>query len=118
MNTEDKFIFQIPNSVLYEAVINKTSLALSVAQLDTELLKYINRIIEGTPQSLLAIPIQHPFKHYTALLVCLIDYVDGDETRRAYTEMVQECFRYPTMQLQCIRQLSVEIFQLNVIYIN
>lgn len=91
---EQKFVLQIPNNVLSEAVINKTSLALSVEQLDRELLKYINRIIDGAPQSFLAIPIQHPFKHYTALLVCLVDCVDEDEARHACTEMVQECFRY------------------------
>lgn len=86
--------FLIPNNVLYEAVINKTSLALSVAKLDSELLRYINRITAATPQSLLTIPIQHPFKHYTALLVCLVDYVDGDEARHACTEIVEECFRF------------------------
>lgn len=89
-----KFVLQIPNSVLSEAVINKTSLALSVEQLDRELLRFINRITDEVPQSFLAIPIQHPFKHYTTLLVCLVDYVDEDEARRACTEVVQECFRY------------------------
>lgn len=91
-------------------MINKTSLVLSVAKLDGELLRYINRIIDATSQSLLTIPIQHPSKHYTALLVCLVDYVDEDEARHACTEIVQECFRYCTMQLQCIMQLSMEIF--------
>jgi len=96
---------QIPNNVLYEAVINKTALALSTAKLDSELLRYINRITDATPQSFLTIPIQHPFKHYTALLVCLVDYVDGNEARHACTEIVQECFRYCTMQLYCVMQL-------------
>lgn len=82
------------NNVLYEAVINKTSLVLSVAKLDEELLRYINRITDATLQSLLIIPIQHPFKHYTVLLVCLVDYTDGDEARHACTEIVEECFRY------------------------
>ncbi|TGZ38374.1 Phosphodiesterase [Temnothorax longispinosus] len=100
--------FLIPNSVLYEAVINKTSLALNVAQLDGELLRHISRITDATSQSFLTIPIQHPFKHYTALLVCLVDYVDGDEARHACTELVQECFRYRIMQLLCTVQLPME----------
>lgn len=87
----------MPNNVLYEAVINKRPLALSVAKLDSELLRYINRITDAPSQSLLTIPIQHPFKHYTSLLVCLVDYVDGEEARHACTEIVQECFRYCTI---------------------
>ncbi|XP_077254916.1 cGMP-dependent 3',5'-cyclic phosphodiesterase isoform X3 [Temnothorax americanus] len=102
----------IPNSVLYEAVINKTSLALNVAQLDGELLRHINRITDATSQSLLTIPIQHPFKHYTALLVCLVDYVDGDEARHACTELVQECFRfclgYLLSSLRCYEEIRVK----------
>lgn len=88
------FVLQMPNNVLYEAVINKSSSVLSAAKLDEELLRYINRITDATSQSLLTIPIQHPFKHYTVLLVCLVDYTDGDEARHACTEIVQECFRY------------------------
>ncbi|XP_011157690.1 cGMP-dependent 3',5'-cyclic phosphodiesterase [Solenopsis invicta] len=104
--------FLISNNVLYEAVINKTSLALSVAKLDNELLRYINRITNATPQSLLTIPIQHPFKHYTALLVCLIDYVDEDETRHACIEVVQECFRfclgYLLSSLRCYEESRIK----------
>lgn len=85
---------QVSNNVFYEAVINKTSSVLSVAKLDEELLRYINKITDETAQSLLTIPVQHPFKHYTVLLVCLVDYADGDEARQACTETVQECFRY------------------------
>ncbi|KMQ96414.1 cgmp-dependent 3 -cyclic phosphodiesterase-like protein, partial [Lasius niger] len=104
--------FLIPNNVLYEAVINKTSLVLSVAKLDEELLRYINRITDATPQSLLTIPIQHPFKHYTVLLVCLVDYTDGDEARHACTEIVQECFRfclgYLLSSLRCYEETRVK----------
>ncbi|KAL0125204.1 hypothetical protein PUN28_004382 [Cardiocondyla obscurior] len=104
--------FLIPNSVLYEAVINKTSLALSVAQLDRELVKYINEITDATSQSLLTIPIQHPFKHYTALLVCLVDYVDGDEAKHACIEIVKECFRfclgYLLSSLRCYEETRVK----------
>ncbi|XP_036149504.1 cGMP-dependent 3',5'-cyclic phosphodiesterase isoform X2 [Monomorium pharaonis] len=107
-----EFRFLISNNVLYEAVINKTSLALSVAKLDNELLRYINRITNATPQSLLTIPIQHPFKHYTVLLVCLVDYVDGDEARNTCTEIVQECFRfclgYLLSSLRCYEETRVK----------
>ncbi|XP_029164528.1 cGMP-dependent 3',5'-cyclic phosphodiesterase-like isoform X1 [Nylanderia fulva] len=104
--------FLIPNNVLYEAVINKTSLVLNVAKLDEELLRYINRITDATSQSLLTIPIQHPFKHYTVLLVCLVDYADGDEARHACTEIVQECFRfclgYLLSSLRCYEETRVK----------
>nr|XP_012228886.1 PREDICTED: cGMP-dependent 3',5'-cyclic phosphodiesterase-like isoform X1 [Linepithema humile] len=86
--------FPISNNVLYEAVITKTSLILSVAKLDEKLLRYINRITDVTSKSLLIIPIQHPFKHYTAFLVCLVDYKEEDKARHACTEIVQECFRF------------------------
>lgn len=81
---------------------NKTSLITNVEKLDQELLRYINKIVNITSSasfSLLTIPIQHPFKDYTALLVCLVDCMkctdcmDEDESKHASTEIVQECFR-------------------------
>lgn len=74
-------------------MIHKTSLAVNVAKLDEELLRYVNRIADATPSSFLTIPIQHPTKDYTALLVCLVDCTDGDETSHVRTIIVQECFR-------------------------
>ncbi|XP_014478286.1 PREDICTED: cGMP-dependent 3',5'-cyclic phosphodiesterase-like [Dinoponera quadriceps] len=95
--------FPIKNNILHEAVANRTTLVTNVEKLNQELLRYINRIVD-TPSSsslsLLTIPIQHPFKDYTALLVCLVDYMkctncmNGDESERACTEIVQECFRF------------------------
>lgn len=67
---------------------------MSVARLDEELLRYINRIMGATSESLLTVPIEHPYKRYTALLVCLVDYNKEAEARHACTEIVQECFRY------------------------
>lgn len=96
------------NHVLYEAVANRTTLVTDIEKLDQELLRYINRIADATSSSglsLLTIPIQHPFKDYTALLVCLVDCINctdcmyGNESERACTEtynyvlVVQECFR-------------------------
>jgi len=67
---------------------------MNIAHLDEELVRYINRITNATADSLLTIPIQHPYKHYTTLLVCLVDYVDEDEARHVYTKIIEECFRY------------------------
>ncbi|KAH0955091.1 hypothetical protein HN011_006527 [Eciton burchellii] len=86
--------FPISHNVLYEAARKKTSLATNVAHLDEGLVRCINKIMNAKADSLLAIPIQHPYKHYTTLLVCLVDYVDEDEARHVYTEIVEECFRF------------------------
>ncbi|EFN85732.1 cGMP-dependent 3',5'-cyclic phosphodiesterase isoform X2 [Harpegnathos saltator] len=94
--------FPIKNNVLYEAVTSMTTLVTSVEKLDQDLLRYINRIANTSSSclSLLTIPIQHPFKNYTALLVCLVnrmnctEYMDGDESDHACIEIVQECFRF------------------------
>ncbi|XP_011883024.1 PREDICTED: cGMP-dependent 3',5'-cyclic phosphodiesterase-like [Vollenhovia emeryi] len=100
------------NSVLHKAVKKKknTSLALSVAQLDGELLECVNGITDAS--SLLTIPIKHPFKNYTPLLVCLVDSVDWEEARHACTEKVQMCFRfclgYLLSSLHCYEETRVK----------
>lgn len=78
------------------------TLVTNIEKLDQELLRYINRTVDTTSSSnlsLLTIPIQHPFKDYTALLVCLVDYMNctdcmvRDKSAVSCTEIVQECFR-------------------------
>lgn len=86
--------FPISNNVLYEAVTNKAPLATNVAYLDEELVRYINGVTNTKANSLLTIPIQHPYKHCTSLLVCLVDYKDEEEARHACTETVENCFRF------------------------
>ncbi|XP_020277544.1 cGMP-dependent 3',5'-cyclic phosphodiesterase-like isoform X2 [Pseudomyrmex gracilis] len=101
-------VMKLPNTILYKDVTSDKPSVFGITTLDQELLRYINRIMEAKPRSLLVIPIRHPLKPNTTLLVCLVDYTgEIDSNKKIVEECYRFCLGYLLSSLRCYEEARV-----------